>query len=110
MGNVVWTFQPSIRAGRQVTEAEGKWKECHSQVFPTASVTGVVIVLILETEKRKTESLHNMPKVIWENPDLNTHLPDSYTQETGYTHGSLAWEKLDERLNVTCPTGESSSI
>lgn len=60
-----------------------------------ASVTGVVTILTLETEKRKTESLHNMPKVIWKNPDLNTHLPDSSTQKIGYIHGSLAWKKLD---------------
>lgn len=33
-----------------------------------------------------------MSQVIWENPVLNTHLSDSSTQETGYTHGSVVWE------------------
>lgn len=56
-------------------------------------------VLILETEKGKTERQYNMSRVNWENLDFNSHLPGSYTQEIGCAHGSLAWEKLDPRLS-----------
>lgn len=53
-------------------------------------------------DREKEDSLHNTSQGIWENPDLNTHLSDSSTQEIGYTHGRLIWETWIQDSLMPC--------
>lgn len=98
----------------QVTESEGNQKSTSTQV-PQSSLPNdlcpSVTVLILETEKRKTESLYNMSRVIWENP-ISTHICLALTpRKLDITHMEvLPGKSWTQDSHVTCPTGELSFI